>query len=161
MKRDLQRFTKVETAARLGEAKSFLGNKERLAFLRTGFRYLPMYYYPEKFESFYSSPRLSQYSVESMIAEVKDLMDHPWMRESRFRTGTAASFVDLEFHKGAAIGETVAIVFYPYGPAPIDEKPQKAAMLWLGTWHHAPLVAWSANGRASSTFLPKYVDLIH
>lgn len=161
MKRDLHRFTKVETAARLGEAKSFLGNKERLAFLKTGIRYLPMNYCPEKFESFYSSPKLSQCAINSMITEVKDLVNHPWMRESQFRTGTAASFVDLEFHKGAAIGETVAIVFYPYGPTPENQRPQKAAMLWLGTWHHAPLVAWSASGKASSACLPKYIDLIH
>lgn len=146
------------------EAKSYLGNKERLAFMRTGSVYIPADYKPDDDESYYAAPKLSEFDLQCLADETKSFIGHNWRSDSRFRMLNAVEFTDWEFGRGASIGESVVIVFYPWKDR---TKTSKIATLWLGTWHHSPLVAWTGgilaigNPKIRVDYLSKYIDLVH
>jgi len=162
--RNPKQFTRKETIERLQEAKSYLGNKERLAFMRMNSVYLPSGYDPLLHESYFQAPKLSEFDVQCLIDSTKSLIGHDWKIDARFIASNAAEFVDWSFDKGAVIGEAIAIIFYPWRE---KVKTAKIATLWLGTWHHTPLVAWSGgilaigDPKVKVDFLPKYIDLVH
>lgn len=162
--RDPRRFTRKETIERLQEAKSYLGNKERLAFMRTGSVYIPAGYKPDDDESYYAAPKLSEFDLQCLADETKSFIGHNWRADNRFRILNAVEFADWEFGRGASIGESVVIVFYPWKD---KTKTSKIATLWLGTWHHSPLVAWTGgifaigNPKVRVDYLSNYIDLVH
>lgn len=133
--------------------------------MRTQNIYLPAGYEPDKDESYYAAPKLSEFAIQCLTDDTKGFLGHNWRADNRFRMLNAMEFVDWEFHGGASIGESVVIVFYPWKD---KTKTSKVVTLWLGTWHHAPLVAWTGGILAAGKdpkikvdFLPKYTDLIH
>jgi hypothetical protein len=160
--RNSLQLTRNETIERLQAAKSYLGNKDRLAFMRTGSIYLPCNYRPEDEQSWYSAPRLSELELCSLSECTMTFAGHNWKADSRFMASNAIEFTDWAFRKGASIGEAIVIIFYPWKE---KRKTAKTATLWLGTWHHAPLIAWIggmvADQNVTVDALPKYLDLIH
>jgi len=156
--RNPYRFTRKETIARLQAAKSYLGNKERLAFMQTLSISVPPGYRPEDDESCYAAPKLSSFDVQCLVDWTEAHSNYNWRNDARFKALNAVEFTELKFRKGASIGESVVIIFYPWKD---EERVSKVATLWLGTWHHAPLVAWSDGSEVKTEFLPEYIDLIH
>lgn len=156
--RDPRQFTKKETIQRLQEAKGYLGNKERLAFFRTNNVLLPSGYKPDEDESYYAAPKLSEFDIECLINSTKSFVDYNWRNDKRFSAGSAVNFVGSSFGMGAVIGESVAIMFYSWK----KDATTKVASLWLGTWHHAPIIVWGSRlDNVRIDFLPSYIDLIH
>ena len=140
--------------------------------MRTQNIYLPAGYEPDKDESYYAAPRLSEFAVQCLVNDTKGFIGHDWRGDIEFKRINTVQFVGWCFGHGAAIGETVRLVFYSWkrpGCAVIAQpKTTKFATLWLGTWHHAPLIAWTGgilavgeDPRIKVDFLPKYTDLIH
>jgi hypothetical protein len=158
------RFTKKETIERLQAAKSYLGNKERLAFTQTCSIYVPAGYKPDEDESYYAAPKLSQLDIQCLTDETKGYCsavysdNYNWRTDCRFKAVNAPEFAECEFRKGASIGQSVVVIFYPWKDA---SKVSKVATLWLGTWHHAPIVVWSSGSSIKVNPLPQYIDLIH
>lgn len=158
------RFTRKETVARLQATKSYLGNKERLAFMQTCSIYIPAGYKPDEDESYYAAPKLSQFDIQCLTDETEGCYsaiynnDCNWRVDGRFKAVNALEFAECEFRKGAFIGQSVVIIFYPWKD---ESKVSKVATLWLGTWHHAPIVAWSNGSSIKVDPLPEYIDLIH
>lgn len=128
--------------------------------MRTKSVYLPAGYDPEADESFYAAPKLSTFDVECLCDSTKSFVGHNWKVDSRFMASNACEFVDWAFGKGASIGETIVIIFYPWKE---KVKTAKVSTLWLGTWHHAPLIAWTGGDPSviKVDFLSEYIDLIH
>lgn len=126
--------------------------------------YLPAGYDPEDDESYYAAPRLSEFDVQCLTDDTKSFLGYDWRADSRFKMLNAIEFTDWTFGKGAVIGQSVVIVFYPWKDR---TKTSKVATLWLGTWHHAPLVVWTGgifaigDSKIRVDFLSKYIDLIH
>ena len=151
------RFTRKETIARLQAAKSYLGDKERLAFMRTKSVYLPEGYKPTEDESFYCAPRLSSLDIQCLTDEAARYCGYNWRANDECYAGDSIEFTAHILLNAASIGQVVVIFFYPW----VNDKATKVAALWLGTWHHAPVVAWSDGSKVSVDFLPQYIDLIH
>ena len=156
--RNPYRFTRKETVERLQAAKSYLGNKDRLAFMQTRSIYVPAGYKPSEDESYYAAPRLSAFDIQCLTDDTESYCNYNWRADSRFKAFTATEFTGSAFSKGASIGESVVIIFYPWKD---ESKVSKVATLWLGTWHHAPIVAWSNGSSIKTNHLPAYIDLIH
>lgn len=169
--KDSARFTRKETIERLQELKRYLGNKERLAFACLDKKIIPEGYRPDDDRSCYNAPRLSDLSIKSLKSDAEAVFLRGWKFEKTFQRLNAFDFVSQFFGKGAAIGEAVAVIFYPWKQenscsSGEDVEASKFAVLWLGTWHHAPIVAWlsaisGSEPEAKVDFLPKYTDLIH
>ena len=163
-KRDPNRFTRIETIHRLKEAKDYLSNKERAAFL-PGTVYLPPGYYALSDENYYAAPRLDLQQKQNLQSYVSLLGRIDWSLNGTFFVGSVSQFVDSRFHLGAPVGTTVDIVYYSWS----NLEARKFAALWLGTWHHSPLLVWvkarkpedQAEPVVKFDFLPKYIDLIH
>ena len=167
-KRDPNRFTRIETIHRLKEAKDYLSNKERAAFL-PGTVYLPPRYYAPLDENYYAAPRLDLQQKQDMQSHTLQLSGMDWgfrlLFGGTFFVGSVSQFVDSRFHLGAPVGTTVDIVYYSWS----NLEARKFATLWLGTWHHSPLLVWTkakkpedqAEPVVKFDFLPKYIDLIH
>ncbi len=130
--------------------------------MRTGSLHLPSGYDPAADESFYSAPKLSALDLECLVDSTRLLIGHNWRVDARFMASNSSEFVDWAFGKGASIGESIAIIFYPWKDS---VRTAKIATLWLGTWHHAPLVAWASDAGSGSNVkiepLAEYIDLIH
>lgn len=156
--RNPYRFTRKETIERLQSTKSYLGNKERLAFMQAESIYVPAGYKPNDDESFYAAPRLAQFDIQCLVDNTEAYCNYNWRTDRKFNALNAIEFTELKFRKGASIGESVVIVFYPWKD---EDKVSKVATLWLGTWHHTPLVAWSDGSGIRTEFLPEYIDLVH
>jgi hypothetical protein len=156
--RNPYRFTRKETVARLQATKSYLGNKERLAFTQTFSIYIPAGYKPGEDESYYAAPKLSAFDIQCLTYDTESYCNYDWRADSRFRAFTATEFTEFAFNKGASIGESVVIIFYPWKD---ESRVSKVATLWLGTWHHAPIVVWSDGSSIKTDSLPEYIDLIH
>lgn len=130
--------------------------------MRTESTHLPDGYNPSFEQSWYSAPRLSESELRSLSKCATAFVGHSWKVDARFMASNAIEFTDWAFHNGASIGEVIVIIFYPW-----REKcsTAKVAALWLGTWHHAPLVAWTTSLPAVQDIkveaLPRYIDLIH
>lgn len=154
--RNPRQFTKKETIERLQEVKSYLGNKDRLSFCLSGIC-VPSGYKPEEDESYYAAPQLENSSFKWLADNTRSFIGHDWRNDPRFLSGSASKFVDYSFKDGAVIGQCVVVVFYSYK----DGGTTKVSSLWLGTWHHAPIVAWANSFEIKVNFLPKYIDLIH
>jgi hypothetical protein len=152
------RFTKKETIVRLQATKNYLGDRERLAFAQTYSIYIPAGYKPNEDESYYAAPKLSAFDIQCLTDDTESCCNYNWKADSRFRAFTATEFTESAFSKGASIGESVVIIFYPWKD---ESKVSKVATLWLGTWHHAPIVVWSDGSSIKTEFLPQYIDLIH
>lgn len=163
-KRDPNRFTRIETIHRLKEAKDYLSSKERAAFL-PGIVYLPPRYFAPLDENYYSGPRLEPEQRQDMQSHTLQLSGMDWSLSGPFFVGSVGQFVDSRFHLGTPVGTTVDIVYYSWS----NLEARKFATLWLGTWHHAPLLVWiqakkpnvSTEPAVKFDFLPKYIDLIH
>lgn len=156
--RDPRQFTKKETIERLQEAKSYLGNKERLAFLRTNNVLLPLGYRPDEDESYYAAPKLSELDIGCLMDSTKSFIDYNWRDDKRFSRGSATDFVNWSFGRGAVIGESIAIMFYSWK----SDATTKVATLWLGTWHHTPIIVWGSRlDNVRIDFLSNYIDLVH
>jgi len=165
-KRNSLIFTRKETVDRLQETKSFLGNKERLAFRATKLQLLPADYDADSDESYFSAPRLEDFHLQSLRERITCLVSTQWFTDFSFRKLNAVDFVCWDLAGQAPVGTVVDIAFYKWernGDDYLNDVPAtKFASVWLGTWHHAPIVAWR---RANSTVikfesLPKYSDLI-
>lgn len=163
--RDPRQLTKRETVKRLQAAKEYLYNKDRIAYMRTNVVCTPNNYNPECDSSYYAAPKLSAIDMRRLADDTLSLVDYGWPDDARFKRTNAAQFVGWCFGSGAVIGETVQLVFYVWKrldcTAISSLTATKFATLWLGTWHHAPILAWTAkdlNVKVNS--LPKYSDLI-
>ena len=158
-------FTKKEAVKRLQAAKDFLGNKERIGYMRNNVVYVPHGYDPDCDSSYYAAPRLEAASIDSIVSSTLSLVSCSWDSDVRFKRSHASEFVGWCFRDGIGIGETVSLVFYAWRRpeySPIAHlEARKFATLWLGTWHHAPLIAWKSSSEAMVDFLPQYIDLIH
>lgn len=165
--RDPRQFTKKETVERLQAAKAYLYNKDRIAFMRPNTVYTPSGYDPESDSSYYNAPRLSTSDMQSLADDALSFVDYCWKDDYRFKRMNASDFVNECYGRGAVIGETVNLIFYAWKRPDfkIIEQPvaTKFATLWLGTWHHAPILAWTTRNpivKPNVNFLPKYSDLI-
>jgi hypothetical protein len=163
--RDPRQLTKKETIERLQEAKNYLGNKERIAYMRPSEVHTPDRYDPELIDSCYSAPKLHKLALRRMTSDTLLLVDYNWPDDVRFKRVHAAQFVAWCFGHGAVIGETVSLVFYswkkPDCSVIAQPRATKFATLWLGTWHHAPILVWTDKTRSVKVdSLPKYSDLI-
>lgn len=156
--RNPYRFTRKETVARLQATKSYLGNKERLAFMQTCSIYVPTGYKPTEDESYYAAPKLSEFDIRCLTDDTESYCNYDWRADNRFMAFNAIEFTESAFNRGASIGESVVIIFYPWKD---ESKVSKVATLWLGTWHHAPIVVWSNGSSIKTDSLPEYIDLIH
>lgn len=175
-KRNPYRFTRKETVDRIQEVKHFLGNKERIAFrpVLTKAReiMLPPGYDSRLDESYYNAPPLSSESISFLEDRVRTGLgiaeaDVILSLGKNFYQGGASQFVDAVVKK-ALCGAVVELVFYswvrhdfrPYTQPSVN----KFVCLWLGTWHHCPIIAWSngigPNTSVKTEHLPKYIDLI-
>lgn len=163
-KRDPNRFTRKETVERLKEAKDYLANKERAAFVK-GTVYLPPRYYSTLDESYFCSYRLDSGQQRGLHDNTLKLVTVTSLAGTNFFAGSVAQFVDSTFELGAPIGMTFDIAYYAWS----NLEVRKLATLWLGTWHHAPLLVWAKAPKAGDQTqpvvkfnpLPKYMDLIH
>lgn len=163
--RDPRQLTKKETVERLQAAKNYLYNKDRIAYLRTNVVYTPSNYNPECDSSYYAAPRLAVADMHKLADDALSLVDYNWRDDARFKRANATQFVGWCFGHGAVIGETVQLVFYawkrPDCAVIAQPRATKFATLWLGTWHHAPVIAWTAKDlNVKVNFLPQYSDLI-
>jgi hypothetical protein len=165
-KRNPLTFTRKETVDRLQEVKNFLGNKERLAFRATKLQILPAGYDASSDDSYFSAPKLEDFYVQSLKEQISTLTSNQWFTNQSFRKLNAIDFVCWDLAGQAPIGTVVDIAFYKWernGDEYLTEVPAtKFASIWLGTWHHAPVVVW--RSAASLAFrvetLPAYSDLI-
>ena len=160
------RFTRKETVERLQEVKSFLGNKERLAFRAAKVCLLPEGYDPHSDESYFSAPRLQTQHTKFISERALTVTADSWFTDLSFRKLNAVDFVCWDLAGQASIGAVVDIAFYKWERVDddyIDEVPAtKLASVWLGTWHHSPIVAWrqAKSPAIKLESLPKYSDLI-
>jgi hypothetical protein len=159
-------FTRKETVERLQEVKSLLGNKERLAFRAAKTKFVPEGYDPDSDESYFSAPRLEDERIKFLNERILVLTSTGWLKDLSFKKLNAVDFVCWDLAGQASIGSVVDIAFYKWerdGDEYLTDLPAtKFASVWLGTWHHAPLVAWrQAKSPAIKVEpLPKYSDLI-
>lgn len=133
--------------------------------MRPNVVYTPPGYDPESDESYYAAPRLQALDIKLMSEDTLSFVGYDWLDDTRFKRAHATQFVDWCYGKGAIIGETVSLIFYSWKKpdCSVIAKPKatKFATLWLGTWHHAPIVAWSDGSNVKVNFLPEYIDLVH
>lgn len=162
--RDPLHFTRKETVERLQDVKSYIGNKERLAFRFSKLQWLPDGYLPGHDESYYAAPKLEAERIQLLRDRVTILTADHWNDDRSFRKLPAVDFVCWDLGGQASIGLVIDIGFYSYvrHDKPEDETGTKFASVWLGTWHHAPILAWRHAKSPSITVdsLPKYSDLI-
>jgi hypothetical protein len=156
--RNPYRFTRKETIERLQAAKSYFGNKERLAFMRTQSIYVPAGYRPKDDESYYAAPRLSAFDVQCLADSAEMYWDYNWKADDRFKAVDSTEFTGQSLGNGASIGASIVVIFYPWKD---ESKVSKAVALWLGTWHHAPIAVCSDGSSIKIDSLPQYIDLIH
>jgi hypothetical protein len=156
--RNPYRFTRKETVERLQATKSYLGNKERLAFMRTQNIYVPAGYRPKDDESYYAAPKLSAFDVQCLTDSAEMYWDYNWKADDRFKAVDSTEFTGESLGNGASIGVSIVVIFYPWKD---ESKVSKVAALWLGTWHHAPVVICNDGSSIKTEFLPQYIDLIH
>jgi hypothetical protein len=175
MAKNPYRFTRKEAIERIKEAKSYLCNKERVAF-RTVFTkpseiLLPRGYDPRLDESYYNAPPLSDQSTDllkSRASATPGLTEQDVIQclSKNFYQGSTSDFVDATL-KRALCGSVIELVFYtwvrhdfrPY----VQPVVTRFACLWLGTWHHCPIIAWTVmqyHNPVNVEHLPKYIDLI-
>lgn len=164
--RDPLRFTRKETVERLQDVKSYIGNKERLAFRYSKLQWLPEGYLPDDDESYYSAPKLESERIQLLGDRVITLTAKHWNDDRSFKKLPAVDFVCWDLGGQASIGLVIDIGFYSWKKPDCSEIHEavatRLACVWLGTWHHAPLLAWRKAESASINFdsLPKYSDLI-
>jgi hypothetical protein len=164
-RRDPDRFTRKETIERLKAAKDYLSSKERASFARGRILELPPGYDSTLDESYYCAPRLNLEQQRKLYLHTVELADLRSINATQFFVGSVSHFVSCEFDLGAPIGTTIDIAYYSWS----NLEVHKLATLWLGTWHHTPLLVWiKASKPVDSTGptvkfspLPKYMDLIH
>jgi len=166
MRRNPLIFTRKETVERLQEVKSFLGNKERLAFRAAKTKFLPEGYDPESDESYYAAPQLEDHYVKFLSERVLTLVSANWFTDLSFRKLSTVDFVCWDLAGHASTGSVIDIAFYPWkrddNSDTLVATATKFASIWLGTWHHAPVIAWRQAGSAAIKVEspPKYSDLI-
>jgi hypothetical protein len=159
-------FTRKETVDRLQEVKNFLGNKERLAFRATKLRFLPANYDAGSDESYFSSPKLEEFCVQSLKERIACMIRDQWFTDVSFRKLNAVDFVCWDLAGQAPAGTVIDIAFYKWersGDDYLNNIPAtKFASVWLGTWHHAPVVVWRQAGSSviKTEIPPAYSDLI-
>ena len=164
-KRDPNRFTRKETIERLKAAKDYLSNKERASFVKGRTLELPPGYDPNLDESYYCAPRLSLEQQHKLYLHTAKFIGSDSINISQFFVGSVSHFIACEFDLGAPIGATIDIAYYSWS----NLEVRRLATLWLGTWHHTPLIAWAKVGKLGDStepairfdYLPKYMDLIH
>lgn len=164
-RRDPDRFTRKETIERLKAAKDYLSNKERASFVKGRTLELPPGYDSTLDESYYCAPRLNAKQRHRLYLHTLELTDLRSINGTQFFVGSVSHFVSCEFDLGAPIGATIDIAYYSWS----NLEVHKLATLWLGTWHHAPLLVWAKVGELGDSTaptvkfspLPKYMDLIH
>lgn len=160
------KLTRVETISRLQEVKSYLGDKERLAFRDGGLIVrLPETYNPDDDESYYRAPKLSPVSMELLKTRLEGISIGSWVGDIRFKKTNVHEFINSYICGGAYIGSTVDIAFYRWRrfSQGLDQfDTTKLAVVWLGTWHHCPIVFWRSIGESKVRidYLPKYLDLV-
>ena len=160
------RFTRKETVERLQDVKSYIGNKERLAFRFSKLLWLPNGYLPGHDESYYAAPKLEA----DRIKLLRDRGTIPTVEHGNddrsFKKLPAVDFVCWDLGGYASIGSVIDIGFYSWKKPDCNEIHEavgtKFASVWLGTWHHAPILAWRLAKSPAITVdsLPKYSDLI-
>jgi hypothetical protein len=166
MRRNSLIFTRKETVERLQEVKSFLGNKERLAFRAAKVCLLPDGYDAHSDESYFTAPRLEACHGKYLSERILAVTAGTWFTDLSFRKLNAIDFVCWDLAGQASIGAVVDIAFYKWERVDddyVNEVPAtKLASVWLGTWHHSPIVAWrqAKSPAIKLESLPKYSDLI-
>ena len=166
-------FTRKETTERIQEAKVFVCGRERAA-LRLSFPYsiafVPVGYDPRLEESYYCAPPLSDQWRNSLSKRIA-YANWSLQADSDFERIDVSAFVKSLPDRRAPVGCAVDLLFYKWvrhdlrGNA--EDSPTRFATLWLGTWHHCPLLFWRNNDVTIKSEalvkvdrLPRYLDLI-
>lgn len=166
-------FTRKETTERIQEAKVFACGRERAA-LRLSFPYsivfLPTEYDPRLEESYYGAPPLSD-QWRNMLS--KRIAEAEWslQTDSDFEKTDVSAFVKSFPDRRAPVGCAVDLLFYRWVRHDLrenaEDSPTRFATLWLGTWHHCPLLFWRKSdvtignqALVKVDRLPRYLDLI-
>lgn len=149
------RLTKKEVIERLDATKKFLYNRERVSYFSSSVVIPVPNYDPEDDSSFYSAESMNSGELldvlNHMISAYPDVVDVP------FTFNEKGKFVNSRDHI-TMIGSTVGLLFYPYSSSLIT----KHCALWIGTWHHSPIVYWRASDtkKIRCEKIPQYADLI-
>lgn len=156
--RDPVLFTRNELVERLKAAKEYIGNKERIAYLLFNHKILIDDYDPTDDDSFFRRTNLDTSwmtkHVEEMFGKYQTVADLP--RHFSGPTYCVANQPHLR-----EICSVVPIAMFPYKGLRIT----KCGVLWVGTWHYAPVLAWKSTSIVSDRpitieKLPAYSDLI-
>ena len=126
--------------------------------MRTQSIYVPAGYKPNDDESYYAAPKLSAFYTQCFIDDAEMYWDYNWRADDRFKAVSSVEFTEQTLGGGASIGLSVVAIFYPWKN---EDKVSKVAAVWLGTWHHAPIVARNEGSGIKIEFLPEYIDLVH
>ena len=168
-RRDPYWFTRKESVDRLQSVKGLLGNKERLAYRASALTVLPDHYDPLDDKSYYSAPLFPETGCQLLASRLLSLTPDRWLDVKcvnsglRFRRLPAVDFVCWDLGGRTPIGAIIDLAFYSWKEDSDLPRASKFASVWLGTWHHCPLVAWrSSNGEhAKFDYLPEFFDLLH
>jgi hypothetical protein len=148
-------FTKIEVIRRIKEAKSYLGNKDRI-FIGRAIDVVPVLGYdPLSDDSYWNSKTMDIDYLKMLLAATL-----PRVKALDFSCSVSAPKSYLAFEeRHLEFGLTVPIMFYPFSQ---KKDTKKYSLLWLGTWHHAPIVVWKEDKwvRFNGEKLPHYIDLL-
>ena len=154
-------FTLREMHGRLRAAKSFLAANDRVRYVRSDSSICVPNYDPESIDAFLCKSGVDTDILSSFV------LDLPRICSSVEDSVVCSEPDPISFTENPRqprkIGLVVPMLFY--------ERPASVirlyAALWLGTWHHAPVIAWGNAAllkKGSATImcqkLPAYSDLL-
>lgn len=154
------RLTNKELNERLKSAKDYIANKERVKFIHSVSFIDLLEYNPNDVSAFLCKEKLNLKLLEEELLTVIRIYPSLYALDSPLgdRSSPDPFTYSKDKEQSKNIGLLVPMLFYPYASGVIT----KHAICWVGTWHHAPCIAWCARNtfQIKSERLPSYSDLL-
>jgi hypothetical protein len=144
--RDPFKFTQREMRRRLKDAKDFLANKERVRFICSAAQICVPGYDPESIDAFLCKAGVDLEILRSYLVTAQSR--YKMIVSDNVQLNSESSPTNYVKRDGqpTTVGIVVPILFYPFTSLDIT----RYAVCWIGTWHHAPVIAWTADSVAKT-----------
>lgn len=156
-KRNPFAFTLKEMNERLKQAKDYISAGERVLFAHSDKNIALPDYDPESIDAFLTKSRLRFSDLDRELLNTAVAFD--CLSNVVQNTSPDPFTYCRNKTQSRKVGTVVPMFFYKPG----RDRVLRYAVCWLGTWHHAPVIAWTdrsaINGRKIES-LPFYSDLL-
>jgi hypothetical protein len=155
-KRNPRVFTIKEMNQRLKVAKDYIATNDRVRLIHSN-DCIALDYDSESIDAFLTKERLDHSLLQDAVFGV--IVDYVFASDiPNYKFATDPFTFCRAKDQSRDVGLVVPMVFH----RPNSDLITKHAACWLGTWHHAPVIAWNNRKEAEIKVekLPFYSDLL-